>query len=347
MQKIRAKHAFSITAVVLFVLIVIFAARNKHTEPSSPQSTPSKLVFAIGKHPPSALVLIAKNQRFFEKHGIDISFKDYPSGVRSLAGMLAGEAQMANAADVPIATQTLITRDFKIIASIASADNDARIVARRDHGISAPIDLRNKRIGVQKLSSVHYFLHAFLLSTGIHDKEVTTVYLKAEELAPALIRGEIDAFSMREPYVRQALDGLHDKAIVFSKDNLVVRGEMLVARNDFLATHKEDAKAVARALIDAEEFSLKFPEPSIEIVAQELQANGKDIAESWPEMHLGVVLSQASLLQLEIAAQWALPLIYGNKSNQPSNILNFIDARVLEEVRPQSVTFIHESDRTP
>src|SRR5947207_6040382 len=113
-----------------------------------------KVTLALGREPLAALTMIALDQKFFEQAGLDVAVKKYNSGGLALKGFLAGDAELATTADIPIAFESLARQDFSIVATIGSSDNEPSIVARKDRGIEKPEDLRGKRVANQKLSKV-------------------------------------------------------------------------------------------------------------------------------------------------------------------------------------------------
>src|SRR5438477_10914707 len=52
-----------------------------------------KVTLALGREPLAALAMIALDQKFFERAGLDVAVKKYNSGGLALKGFLAGEAE--------------------------------------------------------------------------------------------------------------------------------------------------------------------------------------------------------------------------------------------------------------
>ncbi|HEY6237132.1 MAG TPA: NrtA/SsuA/CpmA family ABC transporter substrate-binding protein, partial [Candidatus Elarobacter sp.] len=247
-----------------------------------------KVTLALGREPLAALAIIALDRKFFEAAGVDVAVKKYNSGNLALKGFLAGEADLATTADIPIAFESLARQDFSIVATIGSSDNEPRIVARKDRGIQAPEDLRGKRVATQKSSAVHFFLHMYLLQHGMTVEDVQLSFMKPEELVKALVDGQIDAFSMREPFVSQALAPLGDNALVFMQPGLYRKTFNVVAHNDLLKQRPLVLQRVLQALMQAETFALQQPEAAIAIVAQSLESKPAEIAGLWKDSNLMV-----------------------------------------------------------
>ena len=131
----------------------------------------------------------------------------YPSGKLAFQAMLRGEVDVATVADMPLMHHGFSSDGVAVVATVATVDEGAWIVARRDRGIESPADLKGKRIGTQKNSAVHFFLGMFLLANRITADDVEVVFMEATELPGALASGGIDAFSMRNPFIRSGFHG--------------------------------------------------------------------------------------------------------------------------------------------
>jgi sulfonate transport system substrate-binding protein len=295
---------------------------------------------ALALEPMSALVIIAETEGFLRKEGLDVKVKEYASGRLALQGMLKGQAEFATVADSPIVVSSFEREDFKVLATIASSDNEPKIVARRDRGIAKPTDLAGKRIGTQKGSAVHFFLYHFLLKHGLRGVRTTVVFLEPAELPSALARGEIDAFSMREPLVGEAQRLLGDNAILFEEKGLYLKTFNLVAVEDAVKNRTSVVNKILHSLIRAEEYTRQHPEQARRKVANRLQISEAVLSREWNELWLRVSLEQSLLLNLEDQARWAVSegLVKGKKM---PNFLNIIFIDPLHTIRPEAVRLIH------
>ncbi len=288
----------------------------------------------------AALAMIARDRGFFAEAGLDVTAKDYKSGALAMKGLLAGEVAITTAADIPIVFESMARRDFRIVATIGSSDNEPRIIARKDQDVKTPADLRGKRIATQKASAVHFFLHVFLLQNGMVAEDVKLSFLKPDDLVKALVDGEIDAFSMREPYISQAAKQLGDNAVVFEKPGLYRKTFNVAVTADLLKNRPEVVRRAMHALVQAEAFAQKNPEQAIQIVAKVLGSPPAGIAAIWPDSVLKVSLDQSLLVSLEDEAKW----IIGNKltdATETPNYLDMVHVGTLKAVAPFLVSLIH------
>ena len=308
------------------------------------QVTPrDKITIAIPGEPLNALLIIARELDLLSREGLDVMVKDeYSSGTgaRALEGMLAGDVDVTTSADTAIVFKSFERQDFRIVASHGSSDNDPRIVARKDRGISKLSDLRGKRIGTPKGTTMHFFLHVVLVKNGISEKDALISHKKLEELPSALANAEFDALSVREPYVSEAMKLLGGNAVVFAEPGFYVKTLNVVARNSFIKERPDTIKKLLRALLRAEEFARKEPDQAMKIVSNRLKLGQSEMAALRPDLDLRVSLDQRLLVSLEDQARWAIKNKLTDRTAAP-NYLNFIYPDGMEAVRPEGVSIIH------
>lgn len=300
-------------------------------------SVPLRL--GISSQPMVSLAIIAERQGFLAREGVQATVRHYPSGKHAMEALLAGELDVATVAETPVVFSSFQRDDYSIFATIGSFSNEQRIVAHRKSGITRPADLRGKRVATQQGSAVHFFLHLFLLKQRLSEKDIVLSYLKADELSGALVRREIDAFSMREPFVSQARKLLGKDAVVFESPGLYVMSFHMVAMNGYIKAHPDLIVKTVRALLRAEEFYRKDYDRAVRTVAEDLKIPERELSGHLREMDLRVSLDQSVLLGLEDEARWAMYMNLVPGSKMP-NYLRYLHLDALQQVRPKSITVI-------
>ncbi len=294
---------FIITVSLLAPLLTACLPEDEKARPQAEES----LRLGLALQPSSALFMVALEQGFFANEGLIVTVKTYPSGKRALKeGLFRGEIDAATSADLPVVMAALDQQPFRILATTFQADNINRIVARRDAGIEKPIDLAGKRIATQKSSAVHFFLHLFMLHNRLTERDVRLSFMKAEKLPTALAVKDIDAFSMREPYVSQARTSLGDDAIIFSAPGVYNQVEALVVGPEVYEKRPHLHQRILNALRHAERFCRQKPDRAITIVSQRLALPRENIQKLWPTFRFQVSLDHATLLLMESQARWAM-----------------------------------------
>jgi ABC-type nitrate/sulfonate/bicarbonate transport system substrate-binding protein len=323
-------------AAILAVVALLWPEKLTDTVPD----TNKRITLGLALQPTSALAIIAMDQRFFEDEGLQVETKLYPSGKRALReGLVPGEVDVAISADIPVTLLSFEEGQLRILAAMGSTSDVNSVVARRDAGITSPEDLQGKRIATQKASAVHYFMHLFLRKHGLTARDVSCSFMKAEQLPRALVDGTIDAFSMREPYVGEALRLLGNKAVRFSAPGIYPQTDMVVARLQFIQNNPRAITGLMQAFLAAEQFVKDNPEQAVKILARRLGADQRLINQLWNKLHLSVTLHQPLVLLLESQARWAVREGYVD-GDEILDYTSLIHLNTLYKLKPEAVTVI-------
>ena len=298
------------------------------------------VAIGVERSPLLGIMMIAEDQGFFSKQGVDVRVKYYTTGKLALNGMFAGEVDLATPAETPVVFSSFERGDFSIVATIGSSDNDMAIVARKDRGIKKAGDLKGKHITTHKASAAHFFLHSFLIKNGLSETDIKLSFRHADEFVPALAKGEVDAIcSVKEPRVSKAKTLLGDNIVIFQEPGFYLKTYNLVTFNSFIKDKPQTVKRLLQALIRAEEFAKKYPEHVQRIVSNKAGVKESEIAGLWPDLRFEVSLEQSLLASLENEARWAIRNKLTDRKKVP-NYLNFIYINTLEAVKPRGVTII-------
>lgn len=288
----------------------------------------------------TALIMLAKAEGLFAAEGLDVQIVRYPSGKLALQAMLGGDVDIATSADMPIMSQSFQRDDFSVVGTIAGADNGAWIIARRDKGIEKAEDLRGKRIATQQNSAVHFFLSMFLLFHYIGESEVELVFMDAVDLPAALVNGEIDAFSMRNPFTATARQLLGENAVEFFGHDVYHQTFNLVAKREWIEANAEPLRMLLRAVARAEGIFHRDPDGASVRAAREY---GEDrvpaILADWDRYDFSLSLGQALILTLEDQARWRLERLEDAGADMP-NFLDYVDTAPLKSAKPGAVTLV-------
>ena len=232
------------------VAVTLAATACATAPPRDPVAPP--LRFAAPTEPLAAIATVAHESGLFSAHGANVDFVAVDCGIRALDDLLARECDLALAPDVALARRTIDTQDFRIVATIAVAEDDSRVVARRSAGIETAAQLAGKRIGVVRDGQPHCYLHTLLESESLAEGDVEVVFLEADEGAQALLGDTIDAYATRPPTIDRLANEMGDDAVVLAAPVNPSKMLSLVVHPDVLEHRTDQLVSVLAALIDAE-----------------------------------------------------------------------------------------------
>lgn len=327
---------------IFFVLITLaISACDQGTDAGhSDKLKPINIRLGMAMQQTSALLIIAEEKGFFYDHGLNVIIKQYPSGKRALHdGLLNSEVDLVSLNESPFVLAAFTHHNLRALATIYIDDNSNAVIARRDHGIQLPIDLNGKILGTQKSSAVHYFLHQFIVENALDFEQTKRQFYKAEELVGELVRGDIDAFSMREPYISEAKKLLKEKAIVFKEPGIYTQLGLLVADKRYSKTNAAAIKRLLMALYDAEKFISRDREIALGIIADYIGIDKELFKESFGQAEAKLFIDQLFISISEDIARWAIKKELVNSKIIP-NFLDMVTVSHLKSVTPDTVTLI-------
>ena len=324
------------TVFISVIMVLVSSCSNE-----SSQSGVANISLAAEMSLLPATVWVAESKGYFKDHGVNLTIKEYDSGRNALESMLKDKTiDIATVAQTPVVFNSFKNEPYVIFATMAYSLDDIKVLARKDHNINTPKDLKGKKIGATKRSTGHYFLEGFLTHYGYDLNDVELNDINASELKEKLASGEVSAITSWEPHIGHA-----EKVI--GKKNLTLMISPTPFRKDFYFTtrktfaNKNSAhlERFLKALMEAEEFIKSNPEESRRIIANRLKADPVLINKIWDTFTFEISLEQSIIVNLEGEAVWAKKL--SDTNLVIPNYVDFIDTGPLIKVKPHAVNLIY------
>lgn len=316
----------------------LFYNNGKPPLPRADEIPPLTLGLA---RPMDAMIHLTERLGHFTAQGLTIRLEHLPAGKKVMEGVLDGRLDMGVVGLGPIAFAAFERQDFKILASLSTYYDLYKIIARKNAGIQSSEDLRGKRIATTGESSLHFFLHNFLVSRLIPPEEVHPVFVEDLRTLPDLLqRGEVDAIVAREPVLGQTMALLGDNGLMLESPELPANIFSLVARDTFLIDHAPQIRLLLRALTQTVDAIERHP-AEMRALLQQVNADVEQEPTPIPGRpeHF-LTLDQDLLMRLEAIARWNLRN-HGDSNQSPPNFMTILEPKFLREVRPMAVTLIH------
>jgi len=331
-----------LTVSILAVVIIagyFFLFRQKNTAKQQVYQGPiNKMrVGNIGEY--SIFDLIAKDRGFFKENGLDVTINTYESGPPAVADLLAGNVDVAVAADFVGVRNIFTDSDLRILTQ-ASRHRVFHMIARIDHGIRAPSDLKGKTIGVTKKGVGEFYLSRYLLYNNLSQNEVTIVDLTPTQMISRLETGKIDAIVIFDPHAYNLIKKLGSSVVHWSVQNNQDTFALAYSTNSFIQTHRDIIERYIRALLEASQWLKEHPQEAKADITRILHYEPAYIEYIWSNFNFNHGLDQALILTMEDQARFAIERGLTDKKQVP-NYLNYIYFDALEKINPEAVTIIH------
>ena len=296
------------------------------------------LRLAVSRGPVSLPLYVADAKGYFSAEGVGVRLLECHSGRQCFAQLEEGQADLATAAELIIALDSLKSSNATIVATLSSSAQQIKLVARQSAGIAVPADLRGKRIGTVAKTSAQFFLDSWLLYHEIDVAEVRVVALGVDQLVDALAARRVDAVAIWEPVAAQARAQLGRDLAPLPAPRVYNQHFVLAAARALLAGRETDVQRLLRALWRAEQLIAERPAEAAEILASRLQLDLGQVKATLGEHEFRLSLTPALLSTMDSQARWAIRERLVEPGHRIGTLLGAVDPAPLRKVAPEAVS---------
>lgn len=202
-------------------------------------------------------VYVAKDKGFFAEEGLDVEIVDTVAGGATAVQMVSsGDVQGALLSTMALINAANAGMPVVGVTDIQSAFAETPLeefYVRADSGINSIEDLKGKTIAINLVkSSFHYTWLMALENAGMSEKDVTFVNLPFDQQEGALMRGDVDAIGLMQPYSPSARNNPELKQLYTAVDAFGERQFCEIFINSVWAENNEtEAKAFVKGIVKA------------------------------------------------------------------------------------------------
>ncbi len=207
------------------------------------------------------------------KHGVRLEERMFAKGLDIVPGILAGEIDLAaSALDGAIAGRASGAPVF-VVAGFAKGG--ARIVARKDSGVTKLADLKGKKVGTARGGAQELLLYAELDKVGLSwsnepGKDVRILFLAYADLNQALQSGQLEAISQSEPQSTQAIRQGYGVELVKPYDTPIGEPVRALVMTEKLYGNRDLALRTLKCFADATKEFIEKPDEAEKYVREKM-----------------------------------------------------------------------------
>ncbi|MCL4301218.1 MAG: NrtA/SsuA/CpmA family ABC transporter substrate-binding protein [Anaerolineae bacterium] len=327
--------------VVLVLIGVVAIGLGFAFGPKSERNSTGKLdTVSVGMESTAvnSLIYIAASQNYFAANGLNVTIKDYSSGLTAVNGLLSGEVDLATSSEFVIVGQALAREQVRTLSSIDKFRHNY-LLARKDRGIEAVTGLAGKKVGLPLKTAAEFYLGRFLDLQGMHIKQVTLVDVSPPQLVEALVNGEVDAVIAWQPNAKAIEARLGNGLVKWPVQNEQATFCTVSSTEAWVTAHPELVERFLKALAQAEAYAINNPAETKAMLQKQLNYDDPYMATIWPEHQFSLTLDQTLVLAMEDEARW---LINNNltEAEQTPNFLDYLYLDGVKAVRPEAMNVI-------
>lgn len=139
--------------------------------------------------------------------GISVKWVEFAFGPPLLEALNTGNVDFGYTGDAPPIFAQAARGNLLYVAALPSAGKNEAIVVPEDSPIRTLADLKGKRVGFAKGSSAHNTTVAALEKAGLTYADITPIYLAPADAVAAFAGGNLDAWTIWDPYLALAEKG--------------------------------------------------------------------------------------------------------------------------------------------
>jgi NitT/TauT family transport system substrate-binding protein len=240
------------TACVIALVLAAPAARGQ-----------SMVVMKIASTPVDDAVtaVYAIRSGMFRRAGLDVEFIPMTSGGAVAAAVVGGSLQIGFQSLVGIISAHTHNVPFVVVAPgsihLSTAPTQALLV-KKDSAIRSARDLNGKTVASTTLRDLNTAsVFAWLEQNGGDPTTIRSVELPYSAMLPALDEGRVDAATMLQPLLGQALDSGKVRVLATPFDAIAKRFTVAgwFATSDYVAANQDAVQRFARVLREAAVFA--------------------------------------------------------------------------------------------
>jgi NitT/TauT family transport system substrate-binding protein len=325
----------------LIVMVIILTGGGAWYLQSVQQPAPMPLkdiTIDPGKGVASTPLIVARDQGYFAKHGLNVTFIESPSATVAMQNLLNGRHDFGYVNEYSLSEPQMYNKSVRVIGTLSQSDTNS-VVGRRDRGINQISDLTGKKIGVTKGSIGEYFMDRFFILNGLSPGNITVIYLQPASLVDALVKGDIDAAFSFEPYVYQMQQKMGGNVVVWPVNLGQHAHYSIVCTEITLQEHPEIVEGVLASVLQAETYVSSHPEETKKIAQKQQNFDDQYMEQDWQKHDFSVGLSQSLIRSMEDETQWRIRNNLTNATDVP-DFSEYIAPDTLYRLKPASVTII-------
>ena len=325
----------------LLIIIIVLSGGAVLYLQSVQQPLPAPLTdITIDPSPTTAstMLLVAKEQGYFAQHGLNVTFIRSPAASVAMQDLLNRTFDFGLINEYSLSEPALYNTTIRAIGTLSESDI-YYIVGRKDRGIIQVQDLKGKRIGVSKGSIGEYFLGRFFVLNDLWMHNATVIYLQPASLVDAIVRGDIDATSLNEPYVYQIRQQMGGNAVVWPAHLGQHAQFSLVCNEITLQEHPEIVEGLLASVLQAESYVNSHPEEAKKIAQKQTNYDDQYMDQDWQNHRISVGLSQSLITSMEDETRWRIRKNMTAVTKVP-DFSKYIAADTLYRLKPSAVTLI-------
>ena len=197
--------------------------------------------------------------------GYNVVWTEFPSGPPLLEAMNVGAIDFGITGETPPIFAQAAGAPLVYLAYDPPAPQGEAILIPKDSTLKSVVDLKGRKVALNKGSNVHYLLVRALEKAGLKYTDIEPVFLAPADALAAFTRGSVDAWVIWDPYEAAAQASTGARILADGTD-LVPNYQFYFSTRAYLQANPKAVDTVLAALNEADDWAKN----NIQTVAEQL-----------------------------------------------------------------------------
>jgi len=302
-------------------------------------SADKKLGFGIGISAPFAPFVIAVEKGFMEKRGVPAEYKTFESGVPGFEAMIAGSLDAGMVSEFIFVPARAKGAQITLVSLFTVTGKDLGVVVSKN--IKTPKDLEGRSVGTAIRTSAEYYMYRYFEKYGVDPTKVNVRNINPTETAPALFRGDIDAFFLWGNWIPKGPEVVPGARIAAysGDDNVFIQKQSLIFNANTVKNHKDLVGKSLLAMMDTIKFIHEQPDEAARIAGKAFRIAPEEMKKQMAPLNYVVELRRATIEEYKASTRW----IVGKGGATIPDVDKFwrelVDPSVIKSVAPEQTDF--------
>jgi ABC-type nitrate/sulfonate/bicarbonate transport system substrate-binding protein len=256
---------------------------------------PAKMTIATGVDPGFSIFYVAKLGGFLERNGLDVDLRTGPSGGAMVPLLISNASNASMSAALAGINNHLKDPDIVAVAQMLRYERWFGIVAKND--VKSLADLKNRKVAITLGNASESFWYDALKHAKLNPDEFKSsmVNIEAPEMVAAIERGNVQAFAAWEPWLSRTVLSVPNTKVLVDDIGRIQDVGFIYMNRKWIEANRDTAVRFMKAMKEANDFILKEPEKTKEMIGKMLNLPKNLLDSMLPKVTFTLVLGPDSL----------------------------------------------------
>lgn len=220
--------------------------------------------------------------------GYNVEWIQFPGGPQLLEAMNVGSVDFGNVGEAPPIFAQAAGTPLVYLGHSPESPKAESILVPENSAIKTGVDLKGKKVVLNKGSNVHYLLVKYLEKEGLKYSDIEVVFLPPADARAAFESGNVDAWVIWEPFYSAAQLATNARVLADGTD-LVSNYEFYLGSRQFAEANPQAIEVLLSQLKQSDEWAANNLDEVAELLAPALNLDVPSLKQALSHRGFGIL----------------------------------------------------------